>query len=133
MPLAITSTSCMLRCHIDAPVGSRAGNRRKDQLGDCKGSIKVEGGKGAVEPRPDGTMHLVWNPKVRIEEVDAQAAIAAVNTPADGAEYPMLVNMTATPSLSRQARTVFSLACAASRIALLGPQPGGPDPGQLVH
>lgn len=85
--------------------------------------IAVEGGKGAVELQQDGIIHLVWNPKVRIEEGDARAAMAAVNTLADGAEYTMLVDMTTTASLSRQARTVFSLPCAANRIALLGRSP----------
>lgn len=49
--------------------------------------------------------------------------MAAVNTLADGSEYPMLVDMTTTISLSRQARSVFTIRCAASRIALLGSSP----------
>jgi hypothetical protein len=83
----------------------------------------VEGGKGTVALLEDGIIHLIWNPKVKIEEEDAVAATAAVNTLAAGAEYPLLVDMTMTASLSRQARTVFSLPCAASRIALLGRSP----------
>jgi hypothetical protein len=49
--------------------------------------------------------------------------MAAVNTIAQESEYPMLVDMTTTESLSRQARSVFAIRCAASRIALLGTSP----------
>jgi len=49
--------------------------------------------------------------------------MAAVNVVADGREYPMLVDMATTESVSRQARAVFSIPCAASRIALLGSSP----------
>lgn len=85
--------------------------------------IEVDGGKGTVVLGENGIIHLVWNSKVKIEAVDATAAMAAVNALADGNEYPLLVDMTTTASLSRQARTVFSLPCAASRIALLGRSP----------
>jgi hypothetical protein len=49
--------------------------------------------------------------------------MAAVNTIAQELEYPMLVDMTTTESLSRQAPSVFTIRCAASRIALLGTSP----------
>ncbi len=49
--------------------------------------------------------------------------MAAVNALAKGAEYPMLVDMASTRSVSRPARAVFSIPCAASRIALLGASP----------
>ena len=84
--------------------------------------ITVKGGKGTVD-LDNGYIHLVWNRSVRIEEVDAQEAMAAVNVVADGSEYPMLVDMATTESVSRQARAVFSIPCAASRIALLGSSP----------
>lgn len=85
--------------------------------------LRVGGGKGVVGLEPPGLIHLVWDPDVRIEEVDARAAMASVNTVANGAEYPMLVDMATTRSVSRQARAVFSIRCAASRIALLGTSP----------
>lgn len=85
--------------------------------------LKVEGGKGVVGLEPSGLIHLVWHPDVRIEEVDAKAAMAAVNEIADGAAYPLLVDMANTQSVTRQARAVFSIPCAASRIALLGASP----------
>ncbi|HJV98569.1 MAG TPA: STAS/SEC14 domain-containing protein [Arthrobacter sp.] len=85
--------------------------------------ITVKGGKGTVELEDGGYIHLVWNRSVRIEEVDAHEAMATVNVVADGAEYPMLVDMATTESVSRQARAVFSIPCAASRIALLGSSP----------
>ncbi|MGN7150733.1 DUF7793 family protein [Arthrobacter sp. SAFR-179] len=86
-------------------------------------ALRVKGGKGVVGLEPPGLIHLVWNPDVRIEEVDAKAAMAAVNALAKGAQYPMLVDMAHTRSVSRQARAVFSIPCAASRIALLGASP----------
>lgn len=85
--------------------------------------IVVEGGKGTVELEEGKVIHLVWKPSVRIEAVDAQAAMAAVNEVGHGSEYPMLVDMATTESVSRQARAVFSIPCAASRIALLGSSP----------
>lgn len=85
--------------------------------------ITVEGGKGTVELEPSGIIHLAWKTSVKIEAVDAQAAMAAVNVVADGNEHPMLVDMATTESVSRQARAVFSIPCAASRIALLGSSP----------
>lgn len=85
--------------------------------------IIVDGGKGTVELRPDGVIHLVWEPRVRIEKEDAQAAMAAVNRIAGGGTYPMLVDMATTESVSIQARSVFSIPCAANRIALLGASP----------
>jgi hypothetical protein len=85
--------------------------------------ITVKGGKGTVDLEDDRYIHLVWNRNVRIEEVDAHAAMASVNVVADGSEFPMLVDMATTESVSRQARAVFSIPCAASRIALLGSSP----------
>lgn len=85
--------------------------------------ITVKGGKGTVDLEDGRYIHLVWNRSVRIEEVDAHAAMSSVNVVADGGEYPMLVDMATTESVSRQARAVFSIPCAASRIALLGSSP----------
>lgn len=83
----------------------------------------VDGGKGVVSLQPSGLIHLVWDRQVRIEEADAKAAMAAVNDVADGAQYPMLVDMASTASVAPKARAVFSIPCAASRIALLGSSP----------
>ncbi|WP_457964931.1 STAS/SEC14 domain-containing protein [Arthrobacter sp. D1-29] len=85
--------------------------------------IVVEGGKGTVALGADDVIHLVWNQSTKIEAVDAQAAMAAVNQAGNGSEYPMLVDMATTESVSRQARGVFSIPCAANRIALLGSSP----------
>ncbi|MGX5717430.1 DUF7793 family protein [Arthrobacter sp. MAHUQ-56] len=85
--------------------------------------VIVDGGKGTVELRPDGVIHLVWEPRVRIEKEDAQAAMAAVNRIAGEGTYPMLVDMATTENVSIQARSVFSIPCAANRIALLGASP----------
>jgi hypothetical protein len=85
--------------------------------------ITVKGGKGTVELEDGRYIHLVWNRSVRIEAEDALSAMDAVNVVGSGSEYPMLVDMATTESVSRQARAVFSIPCAASRIALLGSSP----------
>jgi hypothetical protein len=85
--------------------------------------VIVYGGKGTVELRSDGLIHLIWEPKVRIEQEDAKAAMAAVNEIAGDMTYPMLVDMATTESVTRAARSVFSIPCAANRIALLGASP----------
>jgi hypothetical protein len=85
--------------------------------------VVVDGGKGTVELRSDGLIHLIWEPKVRIEQEDAKAAMAAVNEIAGDMTYPMLVDMATTESVTRAARSVFSIPCAANRIALLGASP----------
>jgi hypothetical protein len=85
--------------------------------------VKVDGGKGTVEMRSDGVIHLIWEPQVRIEQHDAQAAMAAVNEIAGEGTFPMLVDMATTENVTRAARSVFSIPCAAKRIALLGSSP----------
>jgi hypothetical protein len=85
--------------------------------------VIVDGGKGTVELRPDGVIHLMWEPNVRIEVEDARAAMAAVNQVAGESTYPMLVDMATTEDVTRAARSVFSTPCAAHRIALLGASP----------
>ncbi|HEU4668024.1 MAG TPA: STAS/SEC14 domain-containing protein [Arthrobacter sp.] len=85
--------------------------------------VIVDGGKGTVELRSDGVIHLIWEPKVRIEQQDARAAMAAVNQIAGDGTYPMLVDMATTEDVTRAARSVFSIPCAANRIALLGASP----------
>lgn len=85
--------------------------------------ITVDGGKGTVEIGADGIIYLMWNPGIVLDGDDAHAAMAKVNEVADGAEYPMLVDMENTQSVTPQARSVFAEPCAASRIALLGSSP----------
>ncbi len=85
--------------------------------------VIVDGGKGTVELRSDGVIHLIWEPQVRIEQHDAQAAMAAVNEIAGERTFPMLVDMATTENVTRAARSVFSIPCAANRIALLGSSP----------
>ena len=85
--------------------------------------LTFDGGKGTVELRSDGVIHLIWEPKARIELQDAQAAMAAVNRIAGEQTYPMLVDMATTENVTRAARSVFSIPCAADRIALLGASP----------
>jgi hypothetical protein len=85
--------------------------------------LVVDGGKGTVDLRSDGIIHLIWEPQVRIELQDAEAAMAAVNRIAGDSTYPMLVDMATTEDVTRAARSVFSIPCAANRIALLGASP----------
>jgi hypothetical protein len=94
-----------------------------DSWGAALEPITVKGGKGTVELEDGRYIHLVWNRSVRIEAEDAMSAMDTVNVVGDGSEYPMLVDMATTESVSRQARAVFSIPCAASRIALLGSSP----------
>jgi hypothetical protein len=85
--------------------------------------IIIQGGKGSVELRTDGVVHLIWKPQGTIEAADARAAVAAVNEVCQGSEHPMLVDMASTEAVNRDARSIFSTPCAASRIALLGSNP----------
>ena len=85
--------------------------------------ITVDGDKGTVELDAGGFFQLVWKPATALGAEDVHAAIKRINELADGAEYPMLIDITNTRSITRQAKAVFSTKCAASRIALLGANP----------
>jgi hypothetical protein len=85
--------------------------------------IAVDGGKGTIELSADGVLHLLWNPGTVLMVDDVRAAMARINEVADGAEYPMLIDITNTQAVTRQAKSAFSVKCAASRIALLGSSP----------
>jgi len=85
--------------------------------------ITVDGGKGAVELDGEGVLLLVWYPGTVLSVDDVRAAITKINEVADGAEYPMLIDITNTQAVTRQAKSAFSTRCAASRIALLGSNP----------
>jgi hypothetical protein len=74
----------------------------------------------AVSLDPDGFVRLQWAPGVRISGDLARDAVAAVDRICAGRRRPMLVDMTATGNLTRDARVVFAQKSAASAIALLG-------------
>lgn len=72
----------------------------------------------------DGDLvRLRWAPGIHITEAAARDAMAAVNSLCGEERHPMLVDMTLTASVSRAARTVFAIPCAADIIALLGRSP----------
>ena len=85
--------------------------------------IPIEGGKGSVELRGDGVVHLIWTPNAKIDAADARAAMAMVNEVCNSVDRPMLVDMASTETVSREARAVWSIPCSASKIALLGSSP----------
>ncbi|MDJ0458589.1 STAS/SEC14 domain-containing protein [Arthrobacter sp. NQ7] len=85
--------------------------------------IIVDVGKGTVVLEAGGVLHLVWKPGTKLDASDVHAAIATINEVAAGAECPMLIDITNTEAVSRQAKSAFSTKCAASRIALLGSSP----------
>ncbi len=81
------------------------------------------GGKGTIELGAEGIIQLVWKPGIVLEAEDVYAAMARVNEVAGKGEYPMLVDMEGTRAVTRRAKSVFTIPCAASRIALLGSSP----------
>lgn len=85
--------------------------------------MAANGPKGSLELSDNGLLHLRWLPGVNIEVDDARAAMAKVNELCQQEQHPMLVDMEAVGSVSRQARAVWSIPCSASRIALLGTSP----------
>ena len=85
--------------------------------------LLIAGGKGTLELREDGVMHLIWKPKASLDVADIKAAMAKINDLCEASTRPMLVDMADTESVSHEARAAFSTPCAASRIALLGSSP----------
>lgn len=79
--------------------------------------------KHSIEMSDGGFLHLRWLPGVHVQVEDARAAMAKVNEVCQQEEHPMLVDMAAVGSVSREARAVWSIPCSASRIALLGESP----------
>lgn len=69
---------------------------------------------------PSGVVRLDWAPALRITSELATAAMTAVDRLNGDVERPLLVDMTGTAQLSRNARMTFARRCSASRIALLG-------------
>ncbi|WP_458110986.1 hypothetical protein M1D88_11315 [Arthrobacter sp. R1-13] len=59
----------------------------------------------------------VQKPGTVLAADDVHAAMAKVNEVADGVEYPMLIDIANTQAVTREAKSVSSVRCAASRIA----------------
>jgi hypothetical protein len=74
----------------------------------------------AVCVDPTGVVRLSWMPGLRITGPLAADAMAAVDQLNREEERPLLVDMTGTAALTRDARQTFANKCSASRIALLG-------------
>jgi len=71
----------------------------------------------------EGFIRLLWPVGAKITGPSAQEAFDEVNRISADARRPMLVDMATTKSVAREARAVFGVPCAASRIALLGKSP----------
>jgi hypothetical protein len=69
---------------------------------------------------PTGVVRLSWMPGLRINGYLAAEAMAAVDELNGDKERPLLVDMTGTAVLTREARQTFARKCSASRIALVG-------------
>jgi hypothetical protein len=68
-------------------------------------------------------VRLRWTPGVRITGQLAKEAMDLVDDLNAGRTRPLLVDMTGTADLTREARLVFTQECSASRVALLGRSP----------
>lgn len=71
----------------------------------------------------DDVIRLKWTEGVTITETSARIAAEFVNRISADRRRPMIVDMTRTAAVTRQARTVFLEPGAASGIALLGRSP----------
>lgn len=71
--------------------------------------------------RVDGDLvRLTWRTGLRIDGALAEHAMSLVDDLNGPRERPLLVVMTGTEQLTREARMVFGRRCSASRIALMG-------------
>lgn len=86
-------------------------------------SLTIDGTGGTVDLRTEGAVHVLWKPRGSVDADDVQAAMAAINKMCQGLELPLLVDLATTEAVSRDARSIFSVACAASQVALLGSSP----------
>lgn len=77
----------------------------------------------AVRVDPMGIVWLTWAEGLQITEQLARDAMALVDETNADRERPLLVDMTGTATLTRDARIAFTRRCSASRIALLGRSP----------
>ncbi len=81
----------------------------------------AEGDRGfRIQADPDGIVRLCWTPKVHITGVLAAAAMTAVDDFNGDRGRPLLVDMSGVAALAREARSVFTRQCSATRIAILG-------------
>jgi len=70
-----------------------------------------------------GVIRLLWPNGAKITGPSARRAFDEVNRISADARRPMLVDMATTSTVAREARAVFGMRSAASRIALLGRSP----------
>jgi hypothetical protein len=68
----------------------------------------------------DETLRLNWVPGVRITGSLAVAAMSAVDDFNGDRGRPLLVDMSGVAALAREARSVFTRPCSATRLAILG-------------
>ena len=68
----------------------------------------------------DGIVRLNWAEGLRITGPLAREAVTMVDELNGALRRPLLVDMTGTATLTREARVVFTEKCSASMIALLG-------------
>lgn len=68
----------------------------------------------------EGLAWLRWAPGLTVSGDLARAAVAALAEACSGRRRPMLVDMTATAGVTREARGVFSQKSSASSVALVG-------------
>lgn len=85
--------------------------------------VAADGAKVSLDLGNGGLLHVRWLPGFHIKVDDARDVMARVNEACENEQYPMLVDMSAVGSVSREARAVWSIPCSASRIALLGKSP----------
>lgn len=85
--------------------------------------VSFECDKVELDMDKDGILQLRWPPHSIVGPGDAELAMQMVNEFCGTSTRPMLVDMTTTAKVSREAREVFSLPCQASPIALLGASP----------
>lgn len=83
----------------------------------------LRGGKATLRLRPDGLLHLVWQPGTQVLRADAVEVVQRINEISADRDRPLLVDMRAARSTSSGARDVFGVPHAASMIALLGESP----------
>jgi len=81
------------------------------------------GGAPTLQLDGAGIVRLTWAAGILITGELARAALDLVDEASAGRERPLLVDLTGTPGMSREARVAFSRRCSASRIAVLGTSP----------
>jgi hypothetical protein len=74
----------------------------------------------SVRVDSDGIVRLTWAAGLRITDALAREAMAMVDDLNGDQQRPLLVDMTGTATLTREARVAFTDKCSASIIALVG-------------